>query len=195
MNTSTAILFLVRRAPKLKYVKDEKWQINLYTDVFGIIRAIEESAVIINLFFQEEIHRIESELKATPIKISEELSSADFKLLLSETKKRYPSHVEEVSEQKVVYWPLHNVEELMSFSEQKGQKGEFQKNTKKAVYLYCYELQNMKFDELEESYKFNSREIVYQLLYPSFRILEILSGEDYHYKREKILSYLPDSLQ
>lgn len=83
----------------------------------------------------------------------------------------------------------------MSFSEQKGQKGEFQKNTKKAVYLYCYELQNMKFDELEESYKFNSREIVYQLLYPSFRILEILSGEDYHYKREKILSYLPDSLQ
>ncbi|MGM0260546.1 hypothetical protein [Enterococcus sp. AZ102] len=178
------------------YSTDEYKGINLEQNVFEVVKIIENSFEILNNRLKIEMEKKIEDLRRTPIKISELLSETDFKILLEETKKRYPSLIESYTDKDYVYWPLSNIRELMSFISEEWPSKKHELLLNEIVEDYHKKLQNMNltttYDDGEELLC-SLQERIDSILYPTFKILEKEVNKDFHYNKEKIYTYLPKS--
>lgn len=186
------VMFLVRVDSNndTKFAKDEKRGINLDNDVFNVVRVVEASFEKLNNFLSKQIEEEESKLRKTQICITDELNDADFKLLFKETKKRYPSFVDDHEDENYAEWPLKNVQQLLDFVAKESYGKNFEPNLRTAVYEYHSWLQEMKFETWDETFEMDN---IRKLLFPSLDILAIKSGQKFEYEQSKIYSYLSRS--
>lgn len=189
---SDFVMFLVRvdSNSDSEFANDEKRGINLDKDVFNVVRIVETSFEKLNNFLSIKIEEEESKLRKTRINISNSLNDADFKLLFKETKKRYPSVVDAHKDENHAEWPLKNVQRLLDFVTKKNYGEKFEYNLKAAVYEYHSLLQEMQFENWDETFEMES---IRKLLFPELDILEVKSGQKFGYEQAKIYQYLSRS--
>lgn len=197
LNDADFILFLAQAKDNsdIEPPKDKKQGINLEKNVFSVIKVIENSVIHLNNYLKERIDERELSLKNTPIIITDSLNSDDFETLYFETKKRYPSLIEQRNGQQNNYWDLYEVQELLNFITRYYPAEEFKKQLKHIVRKYHTQLQEMQFIKFDDyGVEINdSRDEIKKMMCPSLDILEIKTGQDLHYGESKIYSYLPDS--
>ncbi|WP_347082676.1 hypothetical protein [Enterococcus mundtii] len=195
LESADFVLLLVRSIndDDLRETKEEKKGINLDKEVFNVVRIIEQSISIINSFLINKINKKEAFFKDELIIISDSLDDNDFKTLFNETKKRYPSLIEETNDGSTYYWDLANIKELLYFTKKFYPEVEFEQLLVQVIDSYHKQLQEMKLGKKEKETE-KLKDNIYNLLYPSLRILEIKSGKDFFYSKSKIYDYLPRSL-
>lgn len=195
LESADFVLLLVRSIndDDLRDTKEEKQGINLDKEVFHVVRVIEQSISILNGFLINKIDEKEAFFKNELIIITDSLDDNDFKTLFNETKKRYPSLIEETNDGSPHYWDLANIKELLYFTKKFCPDVEFEQLLVQVIDSYHKQLQEMKLGKREKETE-KLKDDIYNLLYPSLRILEIKSGKDFFYSKSKIYDYLPRSL-
>lgn len=183
LESADFVLLLVRSIndDDLGETKEEKKGINLDNEVFNVVRIIEQSISKLNNFLIKKIDEKEAIFKDESIIITDSLDVNDFKILINETKKRYPLLIKE--------WDLDNIRELLDFTRKNYLDTDFEKVLIEVVNSYHRQLQEMKLGRNDKEAE-ELKERIHELLFPSLQILEIKSEEKFHYQKSKIYQYL-----